>query len=145
MRQLTAAVLLFVVGTPLHADDDPKKALEGLQGEWKLVGLTKNGVPEPKNRLTTSSLTVSKSNITLNDGVNKPEGTFTIDTKTNPPMIDIQLTANAGNASLGKGIYKLEKDKLTICFSLNSTDRPKEFKSEKGGAVGMWVLERVKK
>lgn len=144
MRLITAAVLLAFFVTPVRADD-PKKVLADLQGEWKLVGLTKNGVPEPKNRLTTSRLTVSNSNITLNDGVNKPEGTFTFDPKANPPAIDITLTVSGGTPTTGKGIYKLEKDRLTICFGLNNTDRPNEFKSVKGGTVGMWVLERVKK
>jgi uncharacterized protein (TIGR03067 family) len=144
MRLITAAVLLTFVVTPVRADD-PKKVLENLQGEWKLVGLTKNGVQEPKARLTTSRLTITDSNLMLNDGVNKPQGTFTFDSKAIPPTIDIMLKENAGNSQLGKGIYKLERDKLTICFTLNGTNRPKEFKSVKGEAVGMWVLERVKK
>ena len=144
MKPFTAAVFLAFFVTPVHAED-PKKVLESLQGEWKLTGLVKNGIPEQKGRLAVSRLTVSNSNMTIDDGVTKPEATFTIDPTANPPTIDIKLPGNAGNSQIGKGIYKLEKDQLTICFGLNSADRPTEFKSEKGAAVGMWGLTRVKK
>ena len=44
------------------------------------------------------------------------------------------------------GIYKIEKDKLTMCFDVAfKYIRPKEFKSEKDSFVTLLVLERVKK
>jgi len=42
-----------------------------------------------------------------------------------------------------KGIYKLDKNALTICFALEGADRPKDFKPAK--LNGVMVLEKVKK
>ena len=66
MRPITAAVVLAVFVTSARAED-PKKVLANMQGEWKLVGLVKNGVSEPKGQLGASRLTVSKSTMTLDD------------------------------------------------------------------------------
>lgn len=43
-----------------------------------------------------------------------------------------------------RGIYKLEKDKLTICWQYDAEKpRPKTFSTKDGDGKTLWVLERV--
>lgn len=42
------------------------------------------------------------------------------------------------------GIYKLEKDKLTICLNYKNAERPTEFKSDADSGVGVFECEKKK-
>ena len=138
-----AVALLFAVVSPTRAEDDPKKVQESLQGEWRMVELIRDGRPEPKEEVRDTKATFKGNQLSMQTGKRGAEvSSFTLDPKANPPAIDLKPT---GEKFTVRGIYKLEKDTLTLCFSFDGKDRPKEFKSEKGRGIGMVVLERVKK
>lgn len=144
MSLLTAVALASFVAAPIPKADPAKDALAAFQGEWKMVEFVKGGRPDTKEDLEGAKAVVAGDKMTISAGKRKAdEVTFRLDPKTDPASIDI----NAGKSkdAIVKGIYKFEKDKLTICFGLDESERPKEFKSEKDSKVGMFVLERVKK
>jgi uncharacterized protein (TIGR03067 family) len=144
--KLLTAVLLVLVAAPLCAEDDAKKALESFQGEWKIVEFIKEGLPDKPEELKDAKVVVdgSKMTITRRPG-RKEQTTITLDSKATPMAIDIKPDAKDEAKFLIKGIYKLEKDKLTICYALEGRDRPKEFKAEDETNQAIFVLERVKK
>ena len=140
MKLLAASALLALMTVSLRAEDDPKKALESLQGEWKVVEFIRNGNADKKD--ATIAFDGSKMSIAAEK---KTESmTISLDPKANPPAMDIKVSEGGKDLTI-KAIYKLEKDKLSICFALDGKERPKEFKSEKDSKQGLFVLERVKK
>jgi uncharacterized protein (TIGR03067 family) len=148
MTTLTAVVLTSLIAAPIPKEE-PKK---GIEGEWKVVEFVKGGTPREKDRLGTVTFKGDQMTISMTTNGRKRDETltFTLDPKAKPMTIDLRPVKGANDQGVRKdqvvkGIYKLEKDKLTICFGLDATERPKEFKSEKDSKVGMFVLERVKK
>jgi uncharacterized protein (TIGR03067 family) len=141
MNLIAAIALASFVSAPPPKADPTKEALAALQGEWKQLEYTKNGMKDECN----NCFVIIKDNFfTVREGNRNDTATFTIDPKTDPKTIDLKAQEKDQVIFL-KGIYKLEKDKLTICIGLAEAERPKEFKSVKGGKRGLFVLERVKK
>jgi uncharacterized protein (TIGR03067 family) len=121
-----------------------KQAQESFQGEWKMVEYIKEGFSKTEDELGDSKITVKGGKMTIRLAKADAEVLFTLDPTTDPTTIDLYL-GEQNSQNLVMGIYKLEKDKLTICISFADKDRPKEFKSPKDSRIGMLVVERVKK
>lgn len=129
----TVLALLTVSGCA----DDTKGALDSLQGEWKYLSFTKLGRDNP-DVVKNGKVVIKGDEVTFSFDGEDTTTSFTLDPKADPPTIDMK----AGK-KLIRGIYKLEKAKLTICFGIENSRRPTEFKS--GGDDSIMVLERVKK
>ncbi len=138
------AVFAFVTFAAAPVPKEPPKApVESIEGEWKLVEFVKEGRPREKEAITTMTFKAGK--LTIADGKRDETATYTLDPKATPFAIDLVPEKGGGRKETVKGIYKIEKDKLIICFSMDGADRPKEFKSEPGTKTGMFTLERVRK
>jgi uncharacterized protein (TIGR03067 family) len=140
-RLVLVPVALLVVSGLAMSQDDPKKVVESLQGEWKIASFNKGGELVPQNELAGSKIVVAGEKMTITFNKKDEPAAFKVAPKADPPAIDIIPAKNEKNMVV-KGIYKLEKDKLTICFGPDGADRPAEFKASKKASV--MVLERVK-
>jgi len=143
MSFFTAIALASFVAAPV-SPDPIKQAQESFQGEWKMVDFISGGEAEGKDLKADSKITVKDDTMLIRFRGNDTKANFTLNPKTDPPTIDFKYQTRNGE-SLHKGIYKLEEDKLTICFGLNGADRPTEFKSPEKTRIAMFILERVKK
>lgn len=136
---LLAASCLFLV-----AADAPDKDAEKLQGTWKVIAAVKDGEGAPADDIEKMELVISSGQMVFKDGKSERDETvtFKVDSTKQPATIDM---TNTKEKKLILGIYKLDGDKLSLCFRLGDKDRPTEFASKKKSDVRFLTLERVKK
>jgi uncharacterized protein (TIGR03067 family) len=125
----------------LPPDDAPaKKDLAPLQGVWKLVWFGQDGdsgdAPPPVKRWVIKGDKVHYGGEEL--------ATLTIDATTTPPTIDL---AFLNPKKVLEGIYKLEKDTLTLCVNRQTDgakERPLQFSTEGKPDLRLLVFARDK-
>jgi uncharacterized protein (TIGR03067 family) len=140
-RYVTAAVLFAAVAVATAADDD--KAMKELNGSYTVKSFSKGGMDAPEEVVKGFKSFIIKDGTIAFEVMDKMEkGKFTIDASKKPAHIDVTPTTGPDADTTWKGIYKLEKGKLTICLN-HKGDRPKDF-DDKGEEVGKIVLEKKK-
>jgi len=134
--QLKSLCILLVISiTPTWAEDKEavKKDLAALQGEWSMVSGTADGQVIPEAMRKQMKRVCKDQQVTATMG---PQLIFkakiTLDPAKDPRAIDFHMIQgpNAGKTQLG--IYKLEGDTFTSCFSAPGDDRPADFVSKDG-------------
>jgi len=125
-RLIVFAFILAICATSVA--DEAKKDLDALQGEWVMVGLEVEGKPVPEEKIQGTTLTIKGDKYIVSVKDKKHEITITLDPTTSPKHIDMAFPNGTDAPNIGKGIYKIEGDKLIVC-RVQSTDgaRPTQF------------------
>jgi uncharacterized protein (TIGR03067 family) len=143
-RWLLAPVLFFAGegrGQTAGADDREK-----LAGVWACTSAVNDGKP-------LAAETVQKLRLTLTrDRGYKTElgpqvlfdSTYTLDTSKRPKHIDLIGTEGENQGKAAQGIYSLDGDALTICYTMPGHDRPKALESKAGSGATLVVWKRSK-
>jgi uncharacterized protein (TIGR03067 family) len=126
---------------PASEKKEAPREEEKILGTWVITSAERGNVAQDRFKDLKATFTADGKWIThLPDG--DREGAYKLNTAKKPKEID--LVNAKGNTMLG--IYKLEKDALTICLGEEDTDeRPTEFASKEGTRVVLLVLQREKK
>jgi uncharacterized protein (TIGR03067 family) len=143
--------VLVVLTTPLllaaDTDDDVRKELKALQGNWKMVAGEAAGKPFPKDGVPDFAFVAAADGKSTG---RTPQGEFqftmTVNPKKNPKTIENLHESGEQKGKRQYGIYKLEGDKLTVCMTPRGAaeaDRPKDFTTKDATCV-VFVFERVK-
>jgi uncharacterized protein (TIGR03067 family) len=132
---------LVAAGAP-GGEGAANKELAKLQGTWKVLKAVKSGDPEPADEVQKMRVVISGDKFTIQTGEKKEEAGIKLDPAKKPAAIDIRAV---GDPVTVRGIYKLEKGQLTICFTRDGKPRPKEFSSSQKAGTSLVVLEREKK
>jgi uncharacterized protein (TIGR03067 family) len=139
------AIALLLSAAMVHSEEPSKDAKE-LIGVWKCVSAMRDGNPLPE-------AIVQELRLTLTDDRYKTErgqqvlfdSTYRIDAAKKPKQIDMIGTEGANAGKAAQGIYLLEGDKLTLCYTMPGQDRPADFTSKAGSGATLAVWQRMPK
>jgi uncharacterized protein (TIGR03067 family) len=144
-----ALVVILVPSAPALKDGSDQTSL---QGDWEVVGCTIHGHKVPQEQVGQLKVTVFGDKFQLSPlpvmTITPPmqvtftftpgavEYRFLLEGKSGTKSIDLIRTMD-GLTHLLQGIYRLDGDRLVICY--RGGDRPKEFQS--GEKDGSWMFE----
>jgi uncharacterized protein (TIGR03067 family) len=122
--------------------DEPE--IKQLRGTWRLsTGMQAGEVPKGLEKALIEILDRKITIKTENDEKPQMFGTILrVDPTQQPATMDLGYDGEEG---ILKGIYKLDKEVLKLCFSQPGRDRPREFSSKKGENTILLVLQRAPK
>jgi uncharacterized protein (TIGR03067 family) len=153
MGKSMRSMLLFLAVGLLVAADHPKKDKETadeLRGIWVGIGAVTSG----KAARLESIWDFKEDKIVLTLTVTTLKGRtsewkYRADPKMNPKEIDLTPGVGPSAGKTLKGIYKIEKNILTICYvrvgvDAEKKDRPSEFDAKKRDDVVILTFERKK-
>jgi uncharacterized protein (TIGR03067 family) len=130
---LTLAAVAVLVGFAPAQDDAAKKAVKELQGSYTLKSAKMFGEAAPAEFLKQVKEFVIKDNqivVVKADGKEDP-AEFKLDPGAKPASIDMIPSKDKTGEKPKLGVYKLEKDELTIVFSMDDdSKRPTDLKGD---------------
>ncbi len=133
----------LILGAPPKAEQE-KKALQKLEGKWILLKGEHEGKKLSKETCKDSSLVIKGNKHFVLVGDEKILGTHTVDPTKNPKTMDSTYTEGPLKGKTAFGIYKIKKNKFTVCFAPPGKDRPTEFTTKTGTGVLYHVWKRKK-
>ena len=146
MKRFPLWLLVVAVGLAVAADDPPKddvaKEKEKLLGTWVGVSGESYGIKIADDENKKTKLVISTDKITLPNV--DLELTYEVDPTKNPKTINVKFTKGPNKDVQMIGIYKLDKDTLTLCMDESGKDRPTKFETKKRTEQTLLVLKREK-
>jgi uncharacterized protein (TIGR03067 family) len=139
-----ACVLCLSLAALAFADKEvTTKDRDAMQGDWACESLTRDGTALPDDDAQALFRTVKGDTYVVSRFRTKAgSGTFTLDAAKSPKEIDI--VPGGQKKVVIKGIYKLEKDVLTICHAAPGGKRPTAFASKEGSGDTLTVWKKEK-
>ena len=140
----TGAVVVVVVGVVSFWGDIVwffQSDAERIQGRWKVVSAVLDGHAQPEREL--GYCTFEGEKMTSHDLHGSSSLYHHLDENQSPPWFDLRFPDSCGSGL--PGIYKLERDNLTICLDQGRgrNERPTAFESKTGTPNDILiVLER---
>jgi len=152
MLRIIVIALFATTCAASRADDPAAEEVKKWQGEWRVVEVEFRGKSLKKDDAEAKAMRfVVKDNGLTFSNTEKPgrerKQTFKLDPSKTPKQLDLTSLDGQEKDTTAACIYKLDRDKLTICmpyFAKDRSVRPKEFKVDASGDHMLLTLERVK-
>ena len=152
LARIFALAIALMIGSSAMAQEtakpekkpgEKKPAAKGmhLAGVYTLTSGKKAGV-ETDKELLKGKCTITKKMITLESNDMKFEIAYTADLDAKPATIDMEITKPEEFASKAKGILKMEKNTLTLCYDPIKGERPKDFTSTPENGNNLFMLKK---
>jgi uncharacterized protein (TIGR03067 family) len=141
---LILAVLMPWSLGPIPADDKAVRAeLDRHRGTWRATSSIYEGQEAPEAIVRSITRTVEKDHVVWKrDGKSFAGTRIELDPSADPKAIDVIPDGGRNRDERVLGIYRLEKDRLTICMAAPGKPRPREFKAEKGSGCTLRTFTR---
>ncbi len=147
VRLFFSLCVLTTLRTGITLAQDAKKDLDKLQGTWQVVEFFQGGRSAPPAKLKGQKFVFAGDKMQMVGPGWKTDYTVKLDPATDPKSIDAKLGDPRAGGILLLGIFKLDKDRLTLALDMNAkkSARPAAFEAKPGSPVQKWVLEREKR
>jgi uncharacterized protein (TIGR03067 family) len=146
--RVRASLLVLLVSWPVTsalADDRAAEELERHQGTWRATSSIYEGQEAPEQIVRSITRIVEKDHVIWKrDGKSFAGTRIELDPSRDPRTIDVIPDGGKDRGERVRGIYKLEKDRLTICMAAPGQPRPREFKADKGSGCTLRRFIREK-
>ena len=140
LRVFAIALVSLFAAAASAAGDEAQKALKALEGEWKVAKIVVAGEELGADKVKGMTFTIKGDQLIPSDNPKDP-ATVKLDPSTKPASIEFKDTHN----EVSLGIYKLDGDTATFCFTEGKGARPKEFQSAKGSKTVLLELKKAVK
>jgi uncharacterized protein (TIGR03067 family) len=150
VRMIVVTLMIAGAGAVARAGEEKKTDAEAIRGDWKVVSAKEtNGfkdnidVAEYKD----SVWTFTEQELTIRKDRAETKLAYRLNPAAKPKQIDlIRVPAGRTEKLKLEGIFELDGDKLTICYTVSNL-RPSDFSMGRGIAAikRLVVLERQKK
>ncbi|WP_164103718.1 TIGR03067 domain-containing protein [Candidatus Laterigemmans baculatus] len=146
--RLLVTFLVCVIGSPLTAlatEQGADKDQEALEGKWVLTSVEGAGIMLSESelkRLPRGFIFENGTAKSFHGDAIRAEGTYKTDPKTMPKQLDITLMppgTSEGETVLA--LYKLNRERLTLCNRLPGKERPAEFAANETTMIAVYVRE----
>jgi uncharacterized protein (TIGR03067 family) len=132
---LVACFAIFSIPlSPAVAEDESEQDLKKMAGDWVPVLMHLNGKKQPDKVTKAIKLTISGEQYNTVVGDEKDEGTLKLDATKEPREMNIITNLGENKGKPIPCIYELKVNELRICYGLNGTARPADFKAGEDGA-----------
>ena len=151
LKTLSIAAVFFtsllLVLSPAVAEDEGEADLKKMAGEWIPVLMQLNGKKQPDKVAKSIRLTITGDKYNTVVGEEKDEGTLKVDATKTPREMDITPSVGPNRGKLLPCIYELKGNELKVCYGLNGTERPADFKAgeDTKGVVMLITYKRASK
>jgi len=138
-------VLALTVAAPA-LKDRPNKATD-LTGEWVVESSVANGRPRPTGKEPQRYVFAADGTWTIYRGERKLYGNraYRTDPAADPPAITLKYEADLQDGTEAPGIYQVDGDTLTLCYSRSGVpSRPAAFASPAGSRLNLVILKRAR-
>lgn len=124
-----AITMTFFLATTLAIQAQDKKELEKLAGKWQPTAMQVGESKVPPETMKNITLIIDGDKYHTIVSGQSDKGTLKVDAKAKPKAMDIVGTEGPNKGKTFPAIYEIEGDTLKICYALEGTKRPTEFKA----------------
>lgn len=139
--------LCFLIPLGLCAFEDKpalKKELEAHQGVWQTTSYRIGENETPKEIVDSIVREVKGDHVVWKrDGKSFAGTKMEIDPSKTPATIDLIPDGGPHKGEKVLGIYKLEKDRLTLCVAPRGKPRPENWEAPKGSGISLMEFKKV--
>ena len=143
MNSTILVIGLFMIGVAaLVQDADPRRQLVG---KWNCNSATIDGSPIAAETAQALTLTLTADRFKTQRGDQVLfDSTYILDASKEPKQIDMIGTEGELKGKPALGIYKLDGEKLTLCYTMPGKERPAKFESPAKSGIYLIEWQRAK-